>query len=179
MHWTFKWIGHAQNKMHIRLMHMYLNDSANLTSAKCEMQYAREFKRHAFILNMNLPYGPDSSGSLWGFQSLGSCVKKPVRHVTFGWAQIQTTFCNVILTLNAVEAQLFDQKILISDGTCSAQTGGMSCTNFGQARANKPLGHDSQEADTNTVLKVSQQQLYFRWSNGDILWTHCHQDQKT
>ena len=92
--------------------------------------------------------------------------------MTFGWAQIQTTFCNVILTLNAVEAQLFDQKILISDGTCSAQTGGMSCTNFGQARANKPLGHDSQEADTNTVLKVSQQQIYFRWWNDDILWTH-------
>ena len=70
--------------------------------------------------------------------------------------------CYPHIALNAVEAQLFDQKILISDGTCSVQTGGMSCTNFGQARANKPLGHDSQEADTNTVLKGSQQQPYFR-----------------
>ena len=71
--------------------------------------------------------------------------------------------CYPHIALNAVEAQLFDQKIFISDGTCSDQTGGMSCTNFGQARANKPLGHDSQEADTNTVLELSLQATHFEF----------------
>ena len=39
----------------------------------------------------------------------------------------------------------------------------MSCTNFGQARANMPLGHDSQEADTNTVLELSLQATHFEF----------------